>query len=217
MAEPAELPAGEFSAWLAAFVAAQRGEGDADVPCDGCTACCTAAKFVPIGPDEADTLAHVSAELLVPAPGMPDGHVVLGYDEAGRCPMLVEAGCSIYEHRPRACRTFDCRVFAAAGVDVDGAAAEQLRHRVRRWRFSHPTAADRHRHDAVEAAARAIAGDERLAAEGLRPTRSDDVAVLAVAVHHAFLEGVGDTVTDVADPGSGAVRVAVRSAHRART
>ena len=28
-------------------------------------------------------------------------------------------GCSIYDHRPRTCRTFDCRVFAAAGVAVD--------------------------------------------------------------------------------------------------
>ncbi|MEM4810903.1 MAG: hypothetical protein QXS92_03215, partial [Thermofilum sp.] len=28
------------------------GETDADVPCDGCTACCTAAQFVTIGPDE---------------------------------------------------------------------------------------------------------------------------------------------------------------------
>ena len=36
----------------------------------------------------------------------------MGYDERGHCPMLVDGDCSIYEHRPRTCRTYDCRVFA---------------------------------------------------------------------------------------------------------
>ena len=36
-----------------------------------------------------------------PAPGMPPGHTVLGYDEAGDCPMLVAGACSISAHRPR--------------------------------------------------------------------------------------------------------------------
>ena len=31
--------------------------------------------------------------------------------------MLIDNQCSIYEHRPRTCRTYDCRVFAAAGLD----------------------------------------------------------------------------------------------------
>ena len=74
--------------WLAGMERALRGEQASDVPCDGCTACCTSSQFVHIGPDETDTLAHIPAALLFPAPRLPDGHVLLGYDEHGHCPML---------------------------------------------------------------------------------------------------------------------------------
>ena len=57
---------GRFRPWLAATRAAIRGERDADVPCDGCTACCTASQFVHIGPDETDTLAHIPARAALP-------------------------------------------------------------------------------------------------------------------------------------------------------
>src|SRR6266508_6252442 len=95
------LPAGQFSSWLAGLQSALRGEADSEVPCDGCTACCTASQFIHIAPDETDTLAHIPPELLFPAPGLPTGHVLLGYDERGHCPMLIDNQCSIYEHRPR--------------------------------------------------------------------------------------------------------------------
>ena len=71
MNEDAPLNAGNFSTWLAEMQAALRGERDADVPCDGCTACCTSSQFVHIAPDETDTLAHISSDLLFPAPGLP--------------------------------------------------------------------------------------------------------------------------------------------------
>src|SRR5688572_23451385 len=103
------LAAGRFSEWLVEMQHALRGERDAAVPCDGCTACCTSSQFIHIEPDETETLAQIPRELLFPAPGSP-GHVVLGYDDHGRCPMLVDEKCSIYEHRPRTCRTYDCRV-----------------------------------------------------------------------------------------------------------
>ena len=146
------LSAGPFSAWHAGIGRAVRGEADADVPCDGCTACCRSSQFVGIAPDETDTLAHIPPELLFPAPRMPAGHLVLGYDERGWCPMLTERGCSIYEHRPRACRTYDCRIFAATGIepdDDDGPVAA----RARRWRFEHPSDGDRAEHAALRAAA----------------------------------------------------------------
>ena len=60
------LDAGRFSTWLADMEAALRGERDADVPCDGCTACCTSSQFVHIGPDETDTLAHIPAGAALP-------------------------------------------------------------------------------------------------------------------------------------------------------
>ncbi len=115
-----DLPAGDFSAWLAHMREALRSGAGTDVPCGDCCACCSTAHFVHVGPDERDVLALVPPELQFPAPGLPAGHVVLPYDERGRCPMLAEDGiCTIYDHRPRTCRVYDCRVFAAAGVDAD--------------------------------------------------------------------------------------------------
>jgi Fe-S-cluster containining protein len=170
-----ELPAGDFSTWFDEFRAALQGDNDADVPCDGCTACCASSQFVHIAPEETDTLAHIPSELLFAAPGMPAGHVVMGYDEHGRCPMLADHGCSIYDHRPRTCRTYDCRVFAATGVEIDDDKV-LLAQRIRRWRFDHPTVADRLLHDAVRSAARAILTD---GAEAPRPA---EIAVRAVEV-----------------------------------
>ena len=125
--------------------AALAGEADAEVPCGDCTACCTSSQFVHIEPDETDTLAQIPAALLFPAPRLPEGHVVLGYDERGHCPMLRDGRCSIYDHRPRTCRTYDCRVFTALGVDPDDATGAISR-QVRRWRFTFATDEDRDRH-----------------------------------------------------------------------
>lgn len=168
------LDAGDFSSWLSRAEAAIRGEGTADVPCGSCVACCTSSQFVHIGPDETATLARIPAELLVPAPGMPRGHVVLGYDDAGRCPMLADDGCSIYEDRPRTCRTYDCRVFVAAGVEPD---APDIAERTRRWRFRYGSDLDRARHDATRAAAASL--DETRGAT--------QRAVRAVQIHRRFL------------------------------
>ena len=139
------LAAGRFSEWLDELQA----NDDMSVPCGRCTACCTSSQFVHIAPDESDTLAHVPAELRFPAPGLPPGHVVLGYDAHGHCPMLVDGACSIYAHRPRTCRTYDCRVFAATGVEPD-TTQPAIAERVSHWRF---TVDDEARWRAVHAAA----------------------------------------------------------------
>ena len=178
MSDDESLPAGDFSAWLREMQAALRDEAAAVVPCGGCTACCTASQFVHIEPDETGTLAHIPPELLFPAPGRPRGHVLLGYDEHGHCPMLVEGRCSIYEHRPRTCRAYDCRIFAAAGLDVDAEDNRKapIARRARRWRFTFPTDDDRRRHAAVRAAARSIPA-----------TSVTQLAVRAVESHEEFL------------------------------
>ena len=147
MSDDRDLAAGDFSSWMVEIRAAIRDERDSDVPCNGCTACCRSSQFVHIGPDEVDTLARIPAELLFPAPGRPRGHVVLGYDERGHCPMLIDDQCSIYEHRPNACRTYDCRVFAAAGLDA-GTDKVEITRRARRWQFSFSTDDDRTEHGA---------------------------------------------------------------------
>ena len=146
-----DLPAGVFATWLTDMQGALRGERSADVPCGECTACCTSSQFVHIEPDETETLARIPPKLLFPAPWQPKGHMVLGYDERGHCPMLVDGRCSIYEHRPRTCRTYDCRVFAATGVAITKKPA--IARQVERWRFTFPTKVDRERYDAVRAAA----------------------------------------------------------------
>ncbi len=180
------LMAGEFSAWIVDMQAALLGESGAQVPCCGCTACCTSSQFVHIAPDETDTLSHIPADILFPAPRLPPGHVLLGYDEEGRCPMLIDNRCSIYEHRPRTCRAYDCRVFPAAGVEVDDGQVS-IAQRARRWRFSFPTEADRIEYDAVHAAATFLdEHSDMLRAAGL-PANAFQRAVLAVQIHRTFL------------------------------
>lgn len=193
------LAAGDFSRWLASTRAAIRGEQDADVPCGTCSACCTSSQFVHIAPDEVDTLAHVPAELTFPAPRLPKGHVLLGYDERGNCPMLVEGACSIYEHRPRTCRTYDCRVFPAAGLDP-GAEGEHagIAARSRRWRFDHPSGRDVVEHAAVGAAATFLEEHaHELPAEVLPPTTTQR-AVAALQLHDVFVREDGTTGSPVA-------------------
>jgi uncharacterized protein len=185
MSELADLPAGAFSAWVSEVLGAIRGGRSSEVPCDGCTACCTSSQFVHIGPEEVDTLSHIPPELLFPAPRLPRGHVLMGYDERGHCPMLVDNRCSIYEHRPTTCRTYDCRVFPAAGLEPGDADKAAIAVRVRRWKFSFPTDADRVRHDAVRAAADYLRSHaDVLPGGGATDTQ---LAVLAVEAHSAFL------------------------------
>ena len=183
---PQGLPAGDFASWLVRMRATLSGEADADVPCGACCACCATSHFVHVAPHEAQTLARIPRELLFPAPGLPVGHVLLGYDEQGRCPMLAGDGrCSIYEDRPLTCRTYDCRVFAAAGCDAD---RDAVTRQARRWRFDYPTQDDRDAHAAVQAAARFLR--ERAAcfpSAAAAPPDPVGVALLSLEVYEVFL------------------------------
>jgi Fe-S-cluster containining protein len=166
--------------------AALQGKQDSRVPCGDCAACCTSSQFVHIGPDETDTIAQIPAKLLFPAPGLPRGHVLLGYDDRGHCPMLVDGRCSIYEHRPRTCRTYDCRVFPAADVSADDDKIFIVR-QSRRWSFGFPTAKGRLEHEAVRAAARFLVERRDELPARIRPANATQLAVLALEVHRAFL------------------------------
>ena len=177
-------PAGELSSWLRAMVHALLTGGGSDVPCDGCTACCRSSQFVHIGPDELDTLAHVPAELTFPAPGRPRGHVVLGYDEQGHCPMLIDDRCSIYSHRPRTCRTYDCRVFPAAGVTPDQPLVAE---RAARWEFRYRDDEARAKHAAIRAAAGFVQDHPDVLPDHV-PVPSTQLAVVAVELHDLFLD-----------------------------
>ncbi len=100
----------------------------------------------------------------------------MGYDQRGHCPMLGDSGCSIYAHRPRTCRTYDCRIFAATGVEVDtdDDTKVAIGLRSRRWRFGFPTEADRAEYETTRAAAASLREREDA------PPNATGLAVLAI-------------------------------------
>jgi len=195
------VDAGGFSAWLGGLVAALAGRQDADVPCDGCTACCRASQFIHVAPDEADARAHIPAELLFPAPGLPAGHHLMGYDERGHCPMLIEDRCSIYDHRPRTCRIYDCRVFAATGLDGQLAGEQakgEIAKRAAEWEFDLSTEQDRSDLVAVRTAATFLADHPEALHEAGRPTTTTQQAVQAVELHEVFAGEPVDVAVELA-------------------
>lgn len=184
--EPQDLPAGRFSTWLVRIAGPEQQRDGASVPCGQCTACCTSSQFVHIGPDETDTLSRVPDPLLFPAPGLPSGHVLMGYDERGHCPMFVDGRCSIYDHRPLTCRTYDCRVFPAAGIQPDDD-KPAIAERTQRWSFTFPTARDETLLSAVQAASTFLRDHGGSLSTGLVPRNPTQLAFLAVKIHAAFL------------------------------
>jgi len=188
VSEPREVPAGPFSEWLRATHRARKLEViGAEVPCGSCIGCCRASLFIHIRPDETATLARIPKRLLFPAPGLPKGNVLLGHDEQGRCPMLVNERCSIYEDRPQTCRDYDCRVFAASGIDVDQTAAGEIAERVRAWKFSHPTDIDSREHAAVRAAGKFLTEHAAAFLDGALPPNPVQLALLAVRAYELFV------------------------------
>jgi uncharacterized protein len=147
---------------------------------------------VHISPDETDALAHIPAGVLFPAPRLPRGHVLLGYDEHGSCPMLVDDKCSVYAHRPRACRAYDCRIFAATEVEPD---KPLIASRAALWRFDISAPADETLFDALGAAARFLHDKRHLFPAGSIPTSPTQLAVLAIEIHDLFIKH-GDTTAE---------------------
>jgi len=194
--------AGGFSDWLRHTRSARLNDSGADVPCGDCTACCTSSYFIHIAPEELETLARIPDQLLFPAPGQPKGNVLMGYDKNGHCPMLVDNRCSIYAHRPQTCRTYDCRIFPAAGIAVSEPEKALIAQRAQQWRFDYPTQRDRREHAAVQAAATFLNERAECFPNGV-PKHSTQLAVLAIEVYEVFLElhenaaASGGTPTDL--------------------
>jgi Fe-S-cluster containining protein len=202
MSDASPLNAGEGSVWLGDILRTIRDQQDADVPCGTCTACCTSIQFVAIGPDETAALAAIPPDLLFPAPGRPPGHVLLGYDRTGACPMLVEGACSIYASRPRTCRTYDCRVFAAS--DLSELAPPRIAAQSARWRFADE--ADDVPLAAVRAAgAYLVAHEDALSDFGL-DTSGKGIALLAIVLHDLFIGRDADGRRMVVTPPAAEVR-----------
>ncbi|MGP3372709.1 YkgJ family cysteine cluster protein, partial [Escherichia coli] len=113
------IHAGEFSEWLSSFLSTMEGTSSGDVPCGECVGCCTSSKFILVRPTDAEAKSVIPNELLFPVPGLPEGFLLMGYDENGHCPMFKDGKCSIYSARPETCRQYDCRVLAATGASPE--------------------------------------------------------------------------------------------------
>lgn len=135
-----------------------------------------------IAPDETRTLTRIPPELLRPAPGLPEGNMVLGPDGAGHCPLLTERGCSIYGDRPRVCRRYDCRMYAITGVAVDPRQPE-IAQRVGAWGIAADTKLAR--------VAALLLSRRDLFPPGVLPDQPGQIAVLAVRTYR-FLSGEPD-------------------------
>ena len=200
---PRAMSAGPFSEWLHATHRARKlGTLGANVPCGNCNACCRGSQFVHIQPKETSTIERIPRGLLLPAYGLPKGHVLLGYDEKGRCPMLRDDACSIYDNRPQTCRDFDCRVFAAAGIAPDEQGPQAaIAERVRAWQFEYPTEVDSREHEAVRAAGRFL----KEHSDSLREIDIQDsplqLALLAVRFFKFFLNGATPAANADSAPG----------------
>jgi hypothetical protein len=181
------LPAGDFSAWLRAMRRALAGDGEMDVACGDCRGCCVSSYYVKVRERETDALARITANLgdqsLEPGPA---GSRLMGYQANGHCLMLRDGNCSIYQHRPETCRTYDCRVFTAAGMDA-GPDKPVINQRVAQWEFTFPTRADRDEQRAVGAAATFLRQHPVRFPGGYVPSRPSDVAVLAIKSYEVFL------------------------------
>lgn len=182
-----DLPAGRFSSWLHHTQNALINENGVEVPCDKCNACCRSFYFIHIGPEETRTLSRIPKELLFAAPGYPKGNMLLGYDENGHCPMLIDNKCSIYEDRPLTCRNYDCRIFPAAGLAAGDDDKPLITQQIRRWKFSFPGLLDRTQYSAVQAAATFLKEHAECFPAGVIPRNSTQLAVLAIKVYDVFL------------------------------
>ncbi len=187
------FPAVGFSSWLRQTRSALLKETGVDVPCGECNACCKSAYFIHIHPKETRTLSRIPKKLLFAAPGLPKGHVLLGYFENGRCPMLINDACSIYAHRSLTCRNYDCRIFTAAGISPGETDKVQITQRIRHWKFSYPTRRDRDQHAAVKAAAKFMRERAACFPAGAIPGNVTQLAILAIKVYSVFLKYIDES------------------------
>lgn len=187
-AESLRIPAGRFAEWLKQTRDAIRVNGSAEVDCRDCTGCCSSSLFILVRPEDTEALKAIPKSLLVPAFGMPPGHKLMGYDKHGSCPMLKNGQCSIYAQRPQTCRSFDCRVFSAAGIDA-GDVKGRISQRLELWEFEYPSDEDRQAHTAVKAAAHFIQHNADVFPGGRIPAIPSQLAILALKVYELFLPG----------------------------
>ena len=191
------MDAGPFGVWLTGARASLQGTAGTNVPCGDCVGCCVSFYHIPLREQDAAAIARIPAQHQVQSR---TGQLHIQYRPDGLCPMLEAGRCTIYAHRPQTCRDYDCRFFAAAGIDAGGPERSVINTRVRQWRFTYPTAADRRAHDAVRSAAAFLQREAHHFPGGFVPTRPTGIAVLAVKTHAVFMgvDGAAGTAASLA-------------------
>lgn len=188
---PNAVPAGEFGEWLQSAQRAVTDNLESDVPCGECNACCRASYFIHVTPEDTAAKAVIPSGLLFTAPGAPPGYQLMGFDEQGQCPMLKNGRCSIYADRPSACRSYDCRVFAAANIPAGGTEKAEVNARVLRWQFSYADTQARLAHAAVQKVAQVVGSCAQtfIAARAeVDPHAASPIARFAIERHQQMLE-----------------------------
>lgn len=169
-----------FKGWRERFLAAIRRNIETTVPCEGCTACCRASQFVPVGKDEKSAINAVGTEYLFRSP-FDSYFFLIPFTSIGECAMLVNGKCRIYKDRPKACRAFDCRVFAATGTKhtstiVNDAISEKC------WEFNFYSEDEYRQYQATKWLAKVLHSEpDTLKAAGFRPT-TNFIALISVCL-----------------------------------
>ncbi len=111
----------------------------------------------------------------------------MGYNEKGHCPMFKNNACSIYEHRPQTCRTYDCRIFPATGLTL-GEDKPLISEQANRWEFALTTIEDGKQITAVKLAAKFLNKFLEYFPAGFVPVNVTQQAVMAIEVYEVFLD-----------------------------
>jgi Fe-S-cluster containining protein len=181
------VAAGPFSDWLRKMRRSLKGNEGMDVPCGDCVGCCVSGYSLQLRPEDHKAAARIPATFVVSAAGFAKGNLTVRALENGLCPMLDDGKCSIYSVRPQTCLDYDCRIFAAAGIDAGGEDKAVINKRVREWRFSYPERIDELEHAAVRAAA-AFIRDCRDSFTVRVPAGPMGIAVFAIKAYEVFLD-----------------------------
>jgi hypothetical protein len=132
-------------------------------------------------------LERIPAKSLFRSRGASAGNWTVRPNHDGTCPMLSCGNCTIYALRPQTCLDYDCRVFAAAGIEAGGADKAVINRRVQDWRFRFATDEERQAHIAIKAAATFVRAERAHFPPGHAPLNSLGIAALALRVYPVFL------------------------------
>jgi hypothetical protein len=181
------IDAGDFGAWLSQARAALRGSAGSRVPCGDCTGCCTSSYSIEVRPADAAALERIPAASLFRSLGSAAGNWTVRPNQDGTCPMLSCGNCTIYAQRPQTCLDYDCRVFAAAGIDAGGVDKAVINRRVHAWRFRFASDEERRAQLAIQAAATFVRVERAHFPPGYAPLNALGIAALALRVYPVFL------------------------------